>query len=75
MMRIELGLDDLRYNTSMDIRQTEIAAAVTIGKPSMVDAHQMQNRCVQVMHMNRAFGRIHHPKCGCDEKFPTVGYH
>jgi hypothetical protein len=40
------------------IRQTVIAAAVTIGKLGMVDAQQIENGRVNVMHMHRFIDRF-----------------
>ena len=40
------------YNFTGDIRQSEIATGIMIGQPLVIDAHQMQNRRVQIMDVN-----------------------
>ena len=37
----------------MHVRQTEISAGVAIGQSFVIEAHQMQNRGMDVMHVDR----------------------
>ena len=39
----------------MDVGQTEVTTAITEGEFFMIQAHQMQNRGVQVMDVNFVF--------------------
>ena len=39
-----------------DVREPEIASAVAVGEPLVVQPEQVQNRRVQVMHMDSVFG-------------------
>ena len=39
---------------AVDVRQTEVAPLVAIGQSLVVDAQQMQDRCVQVVDVHRA---------------------
>ena len=50
-------LNDLVDHFPCDIRQTEITPAEMIGKPFMVDSHQVENRCMIVVQVNRVFDR------------------
>jgi len=43
---------------SMDIRETEVATAVTEGKPLMVQAHQVENGRMEVVDMDAIFDRL-----------------
>ena len=41
------------HNVSGDIGEAEIAPAVAVGEPGMVDAHQVKDGRVQVVNMDR----------------------
>ena len=45
-------------NMTMHIRQTEVAAGVAECEAFVVEAQQMQNRGMQVVHVNSLFDRI-----------------
>lgn len=37
----------------MDIGEAEVAALKSVSQPTMVDAKQMKDRCLEIMHMDR----------------------
>ena len=41
----------------MNVRQPKIPARIAIGQPLVVKTHQLENRRVQIMDVNRIFGR------------------
>lgn len=43
----------------MNICQTEVATRIAVGQTFMVKSEQMQNRCVQIMHVNPIFDGMH----------------
>ena len=45
--------NNLINDLSMHIRESERAALVAISQPLVVEAQQMQHRCVQIMHVHR----------------------
>ena len=49
-----LLLQDLMHDTTFDIGQTEIAAAVAVGQAGMVEATLVQERGVKVVEGGRA---------------------
>ena len=42
----------------MDIRQPEVASLVAIGQAFVVKSHAMQDRCIDVVHVDRAAGNV-----------------
>src|SRR5213082_2874913 len=49
---------DRMDDVAEDVRQTVIAAAVAIGQPGVVDAHQMQDGRVQIVDMHAIFDSV-----------------
>ena len=45
-------------NMAMDIRQPEITALETIRQTLVIDAHQMQNRRMEIVNMDDIFGHV-----------------
>ncbi len=43
----------IMHNFAVDIRQAEVAALVAVGESRVVDAHEMQDRRVQIVNMHR----------------------
>ena len=43
------------HDTAVDIGQPEVAAGIPIGEPLVIEAHEVQNRLVKVVNMNRVF--------------------
>ena len=41
--------DDFVDNVAMNVGQTEISAGMAIGEAFVIDAHEMQNRGVQIV--------------------------
>ena len=50
--------DDPVGNIAADVRQSEITTGVTIGQFFVVQTHQMQDRCMKIMHVNSVFNNI-----------------
>ena len=50
--------DDVVQHRSRHVRQPEVAAAVLIGQLGVIDAHQVQDRGVQVVHVHRLLDRL-----------------
>src|SRR5262245_3739797 len=50
--------DDVVDDRSRDVRQPEVAAAISIGKPGVVDAEQIKDGRVQVVHVHRLVDRL-----------------
>ena len=44
--------DDPVGNIAADVRQSEIAPGIPIGQLGMIDAHEMENRRVKIMHVH-----------------------
>src|SRR5882762_4499811 len=49
---------NLLHYVPINIRQPVIAAAVTVGQLLMVDAQEMKNRCVEVVHVDFVLDRV-----------------
>ena len=47
--------DDLLLHVSCHVCETEVAPRIAISQSFMIEAQQMQYRCVQVMHVNLLF--------------------
>ena len=47
------------YDATMNIREAEIPAAVAIGQFLVVQAEQMENGGLQVMHVDGVFHHVH----------------
>ena len=45
-------------DSTVHIRQPEVAALVAKGQFLMVDAHQVQNGRIQIVNMDRVFGDV-----------------
>ena len=43
------------YHPPIDIGKPEIASGITIGKLLMIEAQKVENRSVQIVHMNLVF--------------------
>src|SRR5438093_760288 len=48
--------DDVLHNCARHVGQPEIPPAVTVGEPRVIEAHQLQHSCVEVMNMD---GLVH----------------
>ena len=42
----------------MDIGEAEIAALVAVGEARMLNPHEVQNRCVEVVHVDAIFNDV-----------------
>ena len=49
---------DVSYNSSLDISESEVAAAITIRKFLVIDSKGIKQRRMQIMDMNLVLGRI-----------------
>ena len=50
--------DNLVHDISRNIGQAEIAAAVAVGEPRMVQSQQMENRGMEIVEGDRSFHRF-----------------
>ena len=50
--------EDLLYDPAVDISQTVVASAVSIGKSLVIQPHQVQDGCMQVVDVNFVFHRM-----------------
>jgi hypothetical protein len=50
--------ENIANDPAVDIGQAEVAARVAVGEPGVVQPHQMQDRRVQVVHVNGVFGDL-----------------
>ena len=41
-----------------DVGQPEVAAAVAVGEPLVIDAHQVEDRGMEVVHMHVVLDRL-----------------
>ena len=53
----ELG-DQVVQNVATDIGETEITTTISIGEFGVIDAHEIQDSCMNVVDMNRLFHRL-----------------
>ena len=44
------------HDPAVDVGQPEVAAGEAVGEPLVVEPHKMQNRRVQISHVNLVFG-------------------
>lgn len=47
------------HHVAFDIGQAEVAAGVAEGQPPVVEAHEVQNGCVQVVHVHAILDSSH----------------
>ena len=52
MMSWTIGCDDRMNDFAGDVGQAEVAAGVAVGEPGVVQAHQVQDGGVQVVHVD-----------------------
>src|SRR5258706_10587294 len=45
-------------NLPIDIRQTEVAARVTVGQPLVVDSQQVEDSCMEIVHVRGVFDHV-----------------
>jgi hypothetical protein len=48
-----LAIDDLQNRVAVNIGKPHVSAFIEVGRPGVVDAEQIKNRGVQVVHGNR----------------------
>ena len=66
------------HDVAVDVRQTVITASVTVGQTSMIDAQQVQNRCMKVMNVDSVLGHRRADLVGAaiaDARFDTGSGH
>ena len=44
--------DDFLHHSTVNIRQTKISTAVSVGQFFVIQTHEVQDRCVKIMHMH-----------------------
>ena len=42
----------------MDVRQSEVTSCVLVGEFRVINSHDVQHRCMQVMHMDSIFASV-----------------
>src|SRR6266542_4896230 len=55
---LRLSIKDLPYNMALNVRQPEIAAGVAEGQARVVQAEQVQQRRVHIVHVDLARNRL-----------------
>ena len=51
--------EDLAGDAAADVGEPKVAAAVAVGQPFVIQAHEVQDRGVQVVNMHAIFDRLH----------------
>ena len=59
------------HDSAVDIGQPEVAAGIPIGEPLVIEAHEVQNRLVKVVNMNRVFYGLKTKLIGCPVNRPS----
>ena len=50
--------NNIADNPAVDVGQPKVPAGIAVGQSFVIKAHQVQDRRVKVMDVNRVFGRL-----------------
>ena len=57
--RTPMSGDDVVHDVAVDVGQTKIAARVAIGQLFVIEAEEVKNRGMEIVHMHRVFRDVH----------------
>ena len=57
--------DQIVQNVSGYVGEAEIASAVAVSQLQVIDTHQVKNRCMNIVHVNRLVDNLETEIVGC----------